>query len=303
MLKTVKSFLRPFVPGSLLKWRAGSIKARQDQAMRDAEGIFANAKKEPQWLSRKDLERLCAKYAYTHVYGYDAASFERRGKERAAQILNELPNPSLTDFLDLACMDGMTAAALQLQGRKCWGVDRDGRSFDARARAAGVHLEEMDAMALVIPDGRFDVVYSFNAFEHFADPAQALSEALRVTRPGGYVYLHFGPLYGSAKGMHAYYQIPVPFCQFLFPLEMMNTYLREQGKKQLDPDHCNGWPVQRYRDVWKNAEDRAEIVTCKEYTETKGLELVAQYPSCFRSKTDRFEDLVVSTFHVVFRKR
>ncbi len=303
MLTRVKSILRPFVPSGLRNWRARAIRARQNRLVRDTERIFLNAPKTPEWLSRQELEELCVKYAYTHSYGYDAASFERRGKERSAQILKELPDPTLMEFLDLACMDGMTAAALQARGKKCWGVDRDGRSFDARARAAGVHLEEMDALALAIPDGRFDVVYSFNAFEHFADPAAALNEALRVTRPGGYVYLHFGPLYGSAKGMHAYYQIPVPYCQFLFPLEMMNAYLREQGKGELDPQHCNGWPVQRYRDVWNSVLDRAEIITNTEHTYTNALELVSQYPSCFRSKTDRFEDLVVSAFHVVFRKR
>jgi SAM-dependent methyltransferase len=303
MLKGVKETLRSFVPQQLLRWRSQMHKAREERAVHAAERVFAAAGTEPRWLSRQDLERMCAQYTCSHEYGYDAASFERRGRERAARILHELPDPSLVNFLDLACMDGMTAAALQKQGKQCWGVDLNGRNFDPRARAAGVHLEEMDAMALSFPNDRFDVVYSFNAFEHFSDPERALDEALRVTRSGGYVYLHFGPLYGSPKGMHAYREIPVPYCQFLFPLAMMNDYLREQGRSPIDPDHCNGWPVQRYRHVWKKAETRATIITWEEYTDTRELELVKQYPSCFRSKTDHFDDLVVSIFHMVFRKR
>lgn len=303
MLDRAKALLRPLVPRGIRGWATRTRQAAQDRSVRNAEKAFLHAPRTPEWLSHADLERLCAEHPYTPSYGYDARSFERRGQERAANILKELPDPSLTEFLDLACMDGMTAAALQHRGKQCWGVDQEGKNFDPRARAAGVRLEEMDALALDLPNDRFDVVYSFNAFEHFADPAVALREALRVTKPGGYVYLHFGPLYGSAKGMHAYYQIPVPYCQFLFPLEMMNAYLREQGKPELDPNHCNGWPVQRYRDLWESVSDKAEVIAQAEFTYPDDLDLVVRYPSCFRNKTERFEDLVVNIIHIVFQKR
>jgi SAM-dependent methyltransferase len=291
------------VPHSLWKWMAGMRGALHDRRLRRVESIFLQAPRAPEWLERADLECLSKHHIHTATYGYDPTSLEERGEERARNILKEVPGPDLLRFLDLACMDGMTAAALQKRGKQCWGVDTDGQKFDPRARAAGVHLEEMDAMALDFPDGHFDVVYSFNAFEHFADPATALHEALRVVRTGGYIYLHFGPLFGSAKGLHVYDRIPVPYCQYLFPIALMNEYLRDNRLPELDPDHCNRWPVQRYRALWNSVAVEAEIIDLTEFTYTDALDIVERYPSCFRGKAEYFDELLVNIMHVVLRKR
>lgn len=47
-----------------------------------------------------------------------------------------------------------------------------------------------DAGALPFRDGVFDVVCSFNTFEHLPDPAGAAREIERVLRPGGRLFLH-----------------------------------------------------------------------------------------------------------------
>ncbi|HLK45105.1 MAG TPA: class I SAM-dependent methyltransferase, partial [Acidimicrobiales bacterium] len=48
-----------------------------------------------------------------------------------------------------------------------------------------------DGMALPLPDDTFDVVFSSNVLEHVPDPGRFLDESIRVTRPGGLVYLSF----------------------------------------------------------------------------------------------------------------
>jgi SAM-dependent methyltransferase len=60
---------------------------------------------------------------------------------------------------------------------------------------------QMDASRMEFPDGSFDLVYSFNVFEHLPDPAVVLQEKIRVTRPGGCVLTHFH-LYSSDSGGH-----------------------------------------------------------------------------------------------------
>ncbi|MBS1583807.1 MAG: class I SAM-dependent methyltransferase [Bacteroidetes bacterium] len=300
---TLKQLIRPLVPAGARRWLNDRRNGHEERRVRAVQRIFDDTREQGRWLGRDDLERLCLEFPFPPPYGYDPAAVEQRGRERAAALLSALPDTGMNEFLDLACYDGMTAAALQGRGKRSHGVDLEAGGFDARAIAAGVELQVMDASALAFPDGRFDVVYSYNAFEHFTDPTAVLEEALRVTRPGGYVHLHFGPLYASAKGMHAYDRIPVPYCQFLFPLPVLNAYLHANGHRPLDPAHCNQWPVRRFRELWSSARDRAEIITQAEHRHTKDLALVERFPACFKGKVQHFEDLLVNNLLVVLRKR
>ncbi|WP_370369910.1 class I SAM-dependent methyltransferase [Catenulispora sp. GP43] len=82
--------------------------------------------------------------------------------------------------------------------------------FAAAFRAAGARYVSVDlrpvgdvcgdARALPVRDGAVDVCFSSNVLEHVADPRGMLREMLRVTRPGGLVFVCFtnwlGPLGG-----------------------------------------------------------------------------------------------------------
>lgn len=58
--------------------------------------------------------------------------------------------------------------------------------------AAGMHdvvrLERLDAKTLPYPDERFDGVVSNSIVHHIPEPAEALAEAVRVTRPAGLLF-------------------------------------------------------------------------------------------------------------------
>ena len=49
------------------------------------------------------------------------------------------------------------------------------------------HVDYQDATALPYPDASFDLVYSISVVEHIPDDRAAITEMLRVTRPGGCV--------------------------------------------------------------------------------------------------------------------
>jgi len=55
-------------------------------------------------------------------------------------------------------------------------------------------------MALPVADGGVDVCFSSNVLEHVPDPAAMLAEMIRVTRPGGVIYLAFTNWYSPWGG-------------------------------------------------------------------------------------------------------
>ncbi|MFH8409621.1 class I SAM-dependent methyltransferase [Streptomyces sp. NPDC018019] len=66
----------------------------------------------------------------------------------------------------------------------------DPRELAARGRTPrGAVLA--DGYLLPLADGTADVCFSSNVLEHVADPQTFLSELVRITRPGGLIYLSF----------------------------------------------------------------------------------------------------------------
>ncbi len=57
-----------------------------------------------------------------------------------------------------------------------------------------------DGMALPLPDDSVDVAFSSNVLEHVVDPRRFLDESIRVTRPGGLLYLSFTVWHGPWGG-------------------------------------------------------------------------------------------------------
>lgn len=160
----------------------------------------------------------------------------------------------------------------------------------------------MDAADQQFDDETFDFVFSYDAFEHVASPADVLSEAARVLKKGGYLYLDFGPLYYSPFGEHAYDSITVPYCQFLFAKDVINDFAVHKGLKPIDFSHVNGWSLEDYRDLWKTNSRALRPVRYYESTELSHLDLIRTYPSCFRSKSECFDNFVVDSVKALFRK-
>lgn len=270
-----------------------------------ARGAFEAAGPTPAWLPADELPRLQARYPSPPDYPYDPASLARRGSRRATDLLRALPDggAGLVHFLELGCFDGMVSGALAGREKVATATDRRDEGFDVRAAEAGAKLVAMDACALDLPDASFDVVFSFDAFEHIPDPAAALAEAARVARPGGFVFLEFGPLYFSPMGLHAYRSVSVPYCQLLFDRRVLEGFVADQGLRPIDFDQVNGWSVERYRALWGSMSDTLSQIRLVEALTLRHLDLVALHPSCLKSKTSSFDDLVVSTVSVLFRRR
>lgn len=101
------------------------------------------------------------------------------------------PPPGLR-WVDVGCGNG---ASTELLMRRCapasvQGVDPSPEQLAYardRAGAAGAEFQLGDAMALPYPDGAFDAAVAALVLFFVPDPAKAVAEMVRVTRPGGLV--------------------------------------------------------------------------------------------------------------------
>jgi SAM-dependent methyltransferase len=88
-------------------------------------------------------------------------------------------------------------------------LDMDASFADAPCnRQDGVRFVCGDATSLDFDDGAFDAVTMFDVLEHIPDHQQAVDEALRVLKPGGYLLV-------STPNEHwrfPYYRFMKPFC-------------------------------------------------------------------------------------------
>lgn len=85
--------------------------------------------------------------------------------------------------------------------------ERNGRPFNL----ANLEFLRADAQDLPFRDGWFQFIFSLNAFEYIPDPLLALAEALRVTAPGGLIYIRFDPVWTADSGSHFLARIGAPW--------------------------------------------------------------------------------------------
>lgn len=272
---------------------------------RRAKTAVTHAPQSPTYLNWDTLDQLQTTYPPNPGnYHDDRQSRIVRGQDRANTLSNLLKKEwdSMEQFLDLGAWNDMTCAALQKMGKLAVAVDIRSTGFMDAATQRDNFLQ-MDATSLGFADDSFDCVFSFNSFEHFPNPEQALAEAIRVVRPGGYIYLNFGPLYWSEKGSHQFKTIHVPYHQCLFSPELLRAYATEKHIELIDFFWMNEWRVTQYRQLWRQYAPQLEKCLYYEILNANHVDLIERYPSCFKSKTENFDNFLVAYIEALFRKR
>jgi len=268
---------------------------------RETEQVFAAAPGTPSYLDLGALEALQKKYPFPPEYGWDPESLETRGKARSAELLRFPGAYQAKSFLELGCWDGMVSCCLTQNGKETTAIDYRDTGFDERASRLGVSLMQMNAADLQFEDESFDFIFSYDAFEHVGSPEDVLREAMRVVKKGGYIYLDFGPIYYSPFGEHAHESISVPYCQLLFTRNTINDFATQNGLQPIDCSHVNGWSLENYRELW-NKYSQLKKVRYYESVDLSHLDVIRAYPSCFKSKSNYFENFIVDNIKVLFRK-
>lgn len=249
--------------------------------------------------------RLQRRFKPRTGYAYDPRSTMQRGTRRADALVStlDLYRPGMR-ILEIGCGDAMTAQMLAARGHWCAAIDIEDRR-DSRAGAVAFGLADVCAGVALAAD-QFDAVYSYNTFEHLHDPAAALDECVRVCRPGGRIYLEFGPLFASAWGLHAYKTVTIPYVQFLFSAPFIAQKLGTLGiddlgrtRDALQP--LNRWRVDQFRQLWQRPD--CAIVAHGTTREYRYLPIVCRFGPAFGGRGLDFDDLTVKNLHVTLRKR
>jgi ubiquinone/menaquinone biosynthesis C-methylase UbiE len=133
----------------------------------------------------------------TYQFGQDEAMhriLDMRSAERDAAYLLPYLEPGQR-LLDCGCGPGQITVGLAraVDPGRVTGIDLDAAVLDqARRRAAdagvgNIEFQEASAVALPFPDESFDVVHFHAILCHLPSPQDALAEARRVLKRGGFV--------------------------------------------------------------------------------------------------------------------
>jgi len=95
-------------------------------------------------------------------------------------------------MLDVGGGPGYFADAFRAAGVAYFGVDPDVGEMSARGGPAAGMIQA-SGTRLPVRTGAVEVCYSSNVLEHVSQPWRMAAEMVRVTRPGGTVYISFTP--------------------------------------------------------------------------------------------------------------
>lgn len=161
-------------------------------------------------------------------FGLDDAAIERlvprlSSRDGQSRLFAEIENTIGAGYfsvrrsiMEAGCGTGSFVVPALERGHDAWGIDNDPVRLDvafARIDEYGLPADWKTRMPLgdatntPFPPDSFDVVLGHQFIEHVPDPAGAISEMLRVVKPGGFVVL-YAPDYRAP--FEAHYEIPWP---------------------------------------------------------------------------------------------
>lgn len=164
-----------------------------------------------------------------------------------------------------------------------------------------------DAMDLIYKDALFDLVASFNAFEHIPDPSRALQEIIRVLKPGSLAYITLDPIWSCDTGGHFFHYVPVPWEHLIASPDTYRKMMARAGASDEEisdfPFAMNHVALETFRSAFKSCDPNVEIVS---YHEWSGLsdESHKTHPNFRRCLGMGFseEELLTRGIEVVLRK-
>lgn len=114
--------------------------------------------------------------------------------------------------LDFGCAIGLFLQLANEAGWESYGIEPDTALAKYAQERLGLNVYNGVLSDAHFPDGFFDIVVSFQVFEHLFDPANELCEIARVLRPGGWIAIDVPSIdniwYRLLRGRHRHFATP-----------------------------------------------------------------------------------------------
>jgi SAM-dependent methyltransferase len=203
-------------------------------------------------------------------------------------------------ILDYGCAMGHQCIGLSMQGAlNVVGIDIQEKRIEAgRKLLREMNLDDRIALhTAVTPDmrGRFDVVVSLNCVEHFLDPLASLTEMKEVLKPGGRMFVTFGPVWYSAYGPHQHEFTRAPWVHLLFPesvvMKVRGIMMNDLGTRTYSQRWLNQISVKKFERLISALD---MVVDYSKYDCSLGLSVLSKVPL--------IRELAVNNIACVLRK-
>lgn len=143
---------------------------------------------------KPDLQRRVQRYGWDYSSPHYDAGWQRQLWPAQQRLLEEAAPEAGEAVLDISCGTGLVTFPLAEAvggGGHVTGIDLSEKMIgevSRRAQEAGVEqvdFRHMDAEALDLPDGRFDLAVNSLGLMYYPEPQKAVDEMHRVLREGG----------------------------------------------------------------------------------------------------------------------
>ncbi|HXX57179.1 MAG TPA: class I SAM-dependent methyltransferase [Thermodesulfovibrionales bacterium] len=132
-----------------------------------------------------------------------------------------------------------------------------------RINLSKVHFIRADGMNLIFRDTFFDMIVSFNMFEHVPEPETVLKEMVRCAKDGGYIYIQFDPIWTADTGSHFFHRVPEPWAHLVYSDDEFVSKMRTSGAPESETEEyrnaMNRKRVLYYRTLIGNLVKRGDI--------------------------------------------
>tara|TARA_R110001592_G_scaffold363109_2_gene680475 strand:- start:171313 stop:172161 length:849 start_codon:yes stop_codon:yes gene_type:complete len=230
-----------------------------------------------------------------------------RSMHKSSEIIHTLNSTNISTndirILEFGCGDGMVGYQFYTGGLDIEFLDiEDWR----KERAKVIPLRIHDITQDIEVDKKFDLIYSFDTFEHILDPFQALVNFKKVLNDDGHIYLSFVPLYYSAYGMHLHNMFNIPFPQLIFSDDFLMNKIKERGIKDLGRDRVEIQPLNKFRfQDYLDAISKAgfEVISLKVGRDLSQTKFIFKNTKYLKRNHLKLDDLVLNSVKVLLKKK
>ncbi len=204
-----------------------------------------------------------------------------------------IPNLEGLSLLDVGSGHGnMAIMAAQAGAKRVVGVDTSDSRIDFCKKVLTTEFSQYQHVidyqnqdiCNYTPGFKFDYVISFSSFEHIVDLENGFNAMYELLKPGGRMFIGFGPLYNSPFGDHGWTQVPIPwghvFLSERFIVDRINRKNAKRKISQIEDLGLNKWPLSRYRELFEKHSSELEFYKENhgDSSKLKALRLLASLP-------------------------